>query len=81
MKRFTRSREHNAIAGVCGGLGEYFNLDPVFFRLAMALPAILIPGVAQYLIITYLVLWFATPQETPSTDVIDEDAADQRLNS
>jgi phage shock protein C len=80
MKRFTRSREHNAIAGVCGGLGEYFNLDPVFFRLAMALPAILIPGVAQYLVIVYLVLWFATPQESAPTELIDE-PTDQQLNS
>jgi phage shock protein C len=80
MKRFTRSREHNAIAGVCGGLGEYFNLDPVFFRLAMALPAILIPGVAQYLVIVYLVLWFATPQEPAPNELIDE-PTDQQLNS
>ena len=29
MKKLTRSREHRMICGVCGGLGEYFGVDPV----------------------------------------------------
>jgi phage shock protein PspC (stress-responsive transcriptional regulator) len=33
MKRLYRSPDEKKIAGVCGGLGEYFDLDPVFFRL------------------------------------------------
>lgn len=33
MKRLYRSPDERKIAGVCGGLGEYFDLDPVFFRL------------------------------------------------
>jgi phage shock protein PspC (stress-responsive transcriptional regulator) len=33
MKRLYRSTDDRKIAGVCGGLGEYFDLDPVFFRL------------------------------------------------
>lgn len=32
MKRLYRSPDEKKIAGVCGGLGEYFDLDPVFFR-------------------------------------------------
>ena len=28
MKKLTRSREHRMICGVCGGLGEYFGVDP-----------------------------------------------------
>jgi phage shock protein C len=34
MKKLERSRESCVIAGVCGGLGEYFNIDPVMFRIA-----------------------------------------------
>ncbi|MFX0185179.1 MAG: PspC domain-containing protein [Candidatus Hodarchaeota archaeon] len=32
-KRFYRSREDRWIAGVCGGLGEYFNIDPILIRI------------------------------------------------
>lgn len=33
MKKLHRAAEDRKIAGVCAGLGEYFELDPVFFRL------------------------------------------------
>jgi phage shock protein PspC (stress-responsive transcriptional regulator) len=32
-RRLTRSREDRVIAGVCGGLARYFNVDPVFVRI------------------------------------------------
>ena len=31
-KKLKKSATNKKIAGVCGGLGEYFNLDPVIFR-------------------------------------------------
>lgn len=33
MKKLYRSRKNSVIAGVCGGLGEYFDIDVVFIRL------------------------------------------------
>src|ERR671914_111579 len=33
-RRLTRSREDRMIAGVCGGFARYFNIDPVFTRIA-----------------------------------------------
>ena len=33
-RRLTRSREDRVIAGVCGGFARYFNIDPVFARIA-----------------------------------------------
>lgn len=36
-KRLARSSTDNRIFGVCGGLGEYFNIDPTFIRLAFVL--------------------------------------------
>lgn len=33
MKRFYRSRNNRIVAGVAGGLAEYFDLDPVLVRL------------------------------------------------
>jgi phage shock protein PspC (stress-responsive transcriptional regulator) len=35
-RRLLRSRDDRMIAGVAGGLGRYFNVDPVIFRLAFA---------------------------------------------
>lgn len=33
MKRLYRSRKDKILAGVCGGIGEYFGIDPVFVRI------------------------------------------------
>ena len=33
MKRLYRSRRNRVLAGVCGGIGEYFNVDPVIIRI------------------------------------------------
>ncbi|HIQ76766.1 MAG TPA: PspC domain-containing protein [Candidatus Faecousia excrementipullorum] len=36
-KQLYRSRTNRKIAGVCGGLGEYMNLDPTIIRLIWVL--------------------------------------------
>jgi phage shock protein C len=35
MKRLYRSRQDRMISGVCGGVAEYFNIDPTIIRLAL----------------------------------------------
>lgn len=55
-----RSRTNRILAGVCGGLGEFFGVDPFWFRLAFLI-AILpggVPGVAAYLI-----MWLIVPTD------------------
>ena len=46
MKKLFRSRENRMICGVCGGVAEYFNIDPTLVRLAGCLlqHAVLEPG-------------------------------------
>lgn len=39
MKKLFRSRENRMICGVCGGIAEYFNIDPTLVRLAWVLVA------------------------------------------
>ena len=34
MKRLTRSRLNRKFLGVCGGIGEYFEIDPTVIRVA-----------------------------------------------
>lgn len=57
MKRLHRSGEDRKIAGVCAGLGEYFELDPVLFRAAFLVLAFA-GGLG---ILLYLVLWLLIP--------------------
>ena len=35
MKRLYRSRTDRMIAGVCGGMGELYNIDPTLIRLTL----------------------------------------------
>ena len=57
--QFTRSSNDKMIAGVCGGLARYFNIDPSIVRLLFVLAVAL--GGASPLI--YLVLWIVMPKE------------------
>ena len=41
QKRLYRSRQNRMICGVCGGVAEYFNVDPTLIRLVLVLFAIL----------------------------------------
>ena len=47
-----RSRNDRILAGVCGGLGEFFGISPFWFRLAMFIAFIPggVPGILIYLI-------------------------------
>jgi len=60
MKKLYRFVEDRKIAGVCGGLGDYFDLDPVFFRLFF-LASLLFGGLGA---LAYLILWIMVPEKT-----------------
>lgn len=60
MKKLTRSIENRKIAGVCGGLGEYFNVDPTIIRLVVLI--LLFPA-HIFVIIGYLVAVWTIPME------------------
>jgi len=55
-----RSRSNRIIAGVCGGLAEFFGIDSVWFRLAFLIA--LIPGGVPGLL-AYILLWVIVPSE------------------
>ena len=55
-----RSRTNRVVAGVCGGLGEFFGISPFWFRLGIILT--LLPGGVPGLLI-YLLLWIMIPKE------------------
>jgi phage shock protein PspC (stress-responsive transcriptional regulator) len=63
-RRLTRSSDDRVIAGVCGGLGEYFGVDAVLIRIA-ALVLVFAGGAGLLL---YAIGWLAMPEE-PETGV------------
>jgi phage shock protein C len=56
-KKLYRSRKEKMIAGVCGGLAEYFDLDPTWVRLAFILFFFL--GGSAFLV--YIIMWLIVP--------------------
>ncbi|HKP98612.1 MAG TPA: PspC domain-containing protein [Fibrobacteria bacterium] len=53
LPKFRRSRSDRKIAGLFGGLGEAFGIDPTYLRLAFVLLALVtgvVPAVAAYAI-------------------------------
>ena len=55
-----RSKSNRMIAGVCGGLAEFFGISSFWFRLAMFIA--FIPGGVPGILI-YLILWMVIPGE------------------
>ncbi len=55
-----RSSRDHIMAGICGGLGEFFGLSPIWFRLAFLIALIPggIPGIGAYLL-----LWIIVPKQ------------------
>lgn len=56
-ERLYRSQKDKMVAGVCGGLAEYFDVDPVIIRIAFVAATIL-SGMG---IIVYILLWIIVP--------------------
>jgi len=60
MKKLYLSNTDRKIGGVCGGLGEYFEVDSTVFRVIFVFLAILSCGIA---IIGYLAVWAVIPRK------------------
>lgn len=58
--RLFRSRKERVISGVCGGLAEYFDIDPIIIRILFVILG-LATGIG---ILVYIVMWIAVPEES-----------------
>ncbi len=63
-KRLYRSQNQRMISGVCGGIAEYFNLDPTIVRVAFVLAALLWGGG----VVAYILLWVVIPENPNKSD-------------
>jgi len=73
VRRLQRSTMDRKIAGVCGGLAEYFGVDSTLVRIAAVVLSIY-PGAIICGVLVYLIAWFVMPaapavtlQPSPST--------------
>ena len=60
MNRLYRSKTNRIIAGVCGGLGDYFKVDPTLIRLLWVL--LTLSGGAG--LVAYIIAWAIIPEES-----------------
>ena len=60
-KQLRRTTDDRVIAGVCGGLARYFDVDPVLMRVIFAVTIVFTGGLA---ILAYPVLWFVMPEDS-----------------
>ena len=59
QSRLYRSYNNSVIGGVCGGLGDYLNTDPILFRVLFVV-AFLVGGTG---LLAYIILWIVIPIE------------------
>lgn len=57
-KKLYRSSKNSVFGGVCGGIAEYFKVDPIMVRLLWVL-AILIDGIG---LVAYIICWIVIPK-------------------
>jgi len=58
MKRLYKSKENKIFSGIIGGLGEYFNIDPVILRLLWVVILIstgIFPGILVYILAVFII--------------------------
>lgn len=69
-KRLVRPRDDRVVAGVCSGIARYFEIDPVWIRLAWAVLTVV--GFLFTGIVVYLLAWLIIPEEEEG-GVLDAD--------
>ena len=73
-KQLYRSRDEKMIAGVCGGLGKYFDIDPTLVRLIFVFGAF-ITGSALFW--AYLIMMVVVPEEPAASESVVDAPSDE----
>jgi phage shock protein C len=66
MKRLYRSSEDRMVAGVCGGIGEMYGIDPTLLRLGLVLLGLvtaILPMLVVYILATIIIPVGPLPEE------------------
>ena len=76
-KRIFRNTDDKVIGGVCGGLGAYFGIDPVWLRILFV--ALFFTPLNGFLI--YIVLWIVIPEAKTTADKLQMKGEEVNLSS
>ncbi len=71
-KHLYRSRSDRMLAGVCGGLGVYYGVDPTVIRLLFVFFALFV----GFSVLLYIILLFIIPLEPEAGEALEEVPAD-----
>lgn len=66
MKRLYRSKSERSVAGVCGGIAQFFNIDPTLVRILWVIISVFsasVPGLFIYIICALII-----PEEPDGVD-------------
>jgi len=69
QKKLTRSTTDRKVAGVCGGLGEYLDVDPLIFRIIFLF--LLLCGGSGLLL--YLIMWILMPEKKKNESINEKE--------
>ncbi|MFA4982493.1 MAG: PspC domain-containing protein [Candidatus Omnitrophota bacterium] len=61
MKKLYLSDSNKKLGGVCGGIGEYFDVDPTLVRIIFIIATLASIGLG---IIAYILMWIVIPKES-----------------
>jgi phage shock protein C len=67
-KKLYRSRDNKVVTGLCGGIGEYFGVDPTIVRIIFIVLEFLTAGL---LIIGYFIVALIVPKEPEHTAIVE----------
>lgn len=67
-KKLYRSQTDRWLLGVCGGLGEYFEIDPTLIRILFIVFALVFGGG----LLLYLILWIIIPMKPPEIEMSED---------
>ena len=70
VRRIVRTTDDRIVAGVCGGLGRYFNVDPTLVRIVLA-ALVLLGGIGA---VAYLAAWVLIPEEGQEHAILHQSA-------
>jgi phage shock protein C len=68
-KQLYRSRDDRMVAGICGGLGDYLDIDPTIIRLIFVFGTVL---TGSGLFWAYLVMMLIVPEEPMASEAVIE---------
>ena len=55
QKKLYRSRHNKMITGVCGGMAEYFNMDPTVMRVIWIVGSLFVAGLLAYILCSIII--------------------------